>query len=370
MTDEQDRAPVWLTGTGDRSGSGDRTKRRDSTEHARLGELAAAASSVEGDAGRALALARRLGASVAGPGDGNTRQLFEALATLAAADLTAARVAEAHLDALSILGQAGVDPAGLPGAPAGGGTWGVFAAEARGARLTARQADGGRWLIDGTKPWCSLAGSLSHALVTAHTSETSRRLFAVDLAHPGVVVHEGTWVARGLPAVPSGPVDFRDLPAVPVGDDEWYLRRLGFAWGGIGVAACWWGGAVGVARRVFAAAREREPDQIALAHLGALDVLLSAAGGSLAAAATAIDAGTAAGVDGAILAARVRGLVARTVDEVIARTGHALGPAPLALDARHAQRVADLQLYVRQHHAERDDAALGRMLLTNAPAPW
>ena len=38
---------------------------------------------------------------------------------------------------------------------------------------------------------------------------------------------------------------------------------------------------------------------------------------------------------------------------------HALGPAPLAFDPDHARRVADLQLYVRQHHAERDEAALG-----------
>ena len=40
--------------------------------------------------------------------------------------------------------------------------------------------------------------------------------------------------------------------------------------------------------------------------------------------------------------------------------GHALGPAPLAFDADHAARVADLEIYLRQHHAERDVAALGR----------
>ncbi|KZX22513.1 hypothetical protein ACH61_00279 [Rathayibacter tanaceti] len=50
------------------------------------------------------------------------------------------------------------------------------------------------------------------------------------------------------------------------------------------------------------------------------------------------------------------------------RAGRALGPAPLALDAEHSKRVADLTLYVRQHHAERDDAALGRAVLASGAA--
>ena len=64
-----------------------------------------------------------------------------------------------------------------------------------------------------------------------------------------------------------------------------------------------------------------------------------------------------------MLAGRVRAVVARAAEEVIVRAGHALGPAPLALDERHARRVADLPLYLRQHHAERDEAALGRAVL-------
>ncbi|MBG6059614.1 hypothetical protein RCH16_002676 [Cryobacterium sp. MP_M5] len=371
MTRIESSEPVWLTAPKNR------------TAEAGLREAAAAAYAVNGDAGRAIALARELDGTVPRPGSGRpgsgaagTLRLFETLASLAAADLTAARVAEAHLDALAILDQAGVEPAGLA---AGGGTapsWGVFAAEGAGSRLDATpvaeagETDGEPWRIDGTKPWCSLAGSLSHALVTAHTSPSTRRLFLVDLADPGITVRTDAWVGRGLPAVPSGPVEFRGVPARPVGDDDWYLRRPGFAWGGIGVAACWWGGAVGLARRVWESVLEREPDQIALAHLGALDIALTAAGVSLAAGAAAIDAGDAVGDQGALLAARVRGQVAHVVDEVITRTGHALGPAPLAFDARHAARVADLQLYVRQHHAERDDAALGRRLRGAGVSPW
>jgi len=59
------------------------------------------------------------------------------------------------------------------------------------------------------------------------------------------------------------------------------------------------------------------------------------------------------------------------------RAGRALGPAPLALDAAHAKRVADLSLYVRQYHSERDQESLGHALLEAADpremgggAPW
>jgi hypothetical protein len=60
--------------------------------------------------------------------------------------------------------------------------------------------------------------------------------------------------------------------------------------------------------------------------------------------------------------------VADAVERTLTQVGHALGPAPLAFDEEHARRVADLQLYVRQHHAERDLAALGRAVLVGGPS--
>ena len=94
-------------------------------------------------------------------------------------------------------------------------------------------------------------------------------------------------------------------------------------------------------------------------HRGAVDAVLHAARCVLADAAVQVDSGQAAGGDGAGLALRVRQVVRRAAEEVLHRTEHALGPAPLALEEEHAARVADLQLYLRQEHAERDQAALG-----------
>ncbi len=328
----------------------------------------------------ALALAERLGAARPVPGRPGTRDLWEALATLAADDLALARALEPHLDAVAILDDA--DPAAIIT-----GAWGVFAAEGAVDPLTARYADG-RWTLAGTKPWCSLADRLDRALVTARVVDTDggaahaaaeRRLFAVALAearddgsaHPDT----SRWAARGLVEIPSGPVRFAAVPATAVGDPEWYTARPGFAWGGIGVAACWYGGAVGVARTVRAAVRTT-PDPHGEAHLGAIDEALQSARRALEEAAALAEAGDPArplteAADPVrpldrdavrLLAKRVRATVARAVDEVLARAARALGPAPLALDAAHAKRVADLQLYVRQHHAERDLASLGRAL--------
>ena len=315
----------------------------------------------------ALALAARLTSAAPLPGAGDTLVRWQLLADLAAADLTVARVVEAHLDAVAILAEAAQDADCPQGAdPGGAATWGVFAAEAPGAVLEAEPDGHGGWLVNGVKPWCSLAGRLSHALVTARVPG-GRQLFAISLRDPGVTVEADAWHARGLVDVPSGPVHLERVPAVPVGGPGWYLRRPGFAHGGIGVAACWYGGAVAVARALVAAAQRREPDQLALWHIGQADLDLEAARQSLLAAAGEVDAGRAVGAAGELLALRVRSTVASAAESVLARTGHALGPAPLTLDDTHARRVADLTVYLRQHHAERDVAALGRAVLDR---PW
>lgn len=309
----------------------------------------------------ALELAEAWGQRLPLPGRSSTGLLWEALATAAAVDLSVARALEPHLDAAAILAEAGdVLPPGT--------TWGVFAAEGPGVRLTATPGDGGH-VLEGTKPWCSLAADLTHALVTAWVGD-QRALFRVDLRHPGVRATAGAWHAQGLREVVSGPVEFDRVPATPLGEPGWYLRRDGFAWGGIGVAAVWYGGAVGVARRLWVAAGERPPDQVAQAHLGVVDLRLHAARAALAEAARLVDDGKASGGVGALLASRVRGVVVEAAETVLTETGHALGPAPLALEAAHARRVADLTLYLRQHHAARDAAALGRQLLEDSGCPW
>jgi hypothetical protein len=104
----------------------------------------------------------------------------------------------------------------------------------------------------------------------------------------------------------------------------------------------------------------KSPDEHAHAHLGAVDAAIAAAEAMLVSAACYVDAEPHGG-RAELIARRVRAVAERAVDEAIVRTGRALGPAPLVLDATHAKRVADLSIYVRQSHAERDLAALGKL---------
>ena len=105
-------------------------------------------------------------------------------------------------------------------------------------------------------------------------------------------------------------------------------------------------------------------------HLGAVDARLHAARSVLSQAAAALDAGDLSGATGWRAALRVREVVASTCEEVLRRTAHGLGPGPLATDEEHARRVADLELYLRQWHAERDQASLGRQLVDDGASDW
>lgn len=92
---------------------------------------------------------------------------------------------------------------------------------------------------------------------------------------------------------------------------------------------------------------------------GIVDAALCASGTALGHAAPLVDEGEAQGTAGDLLGLRVRAVVADPAERTIRQVGHVLGPAPLAFDEEQARRVADLELYVRQHHAERDLSRLG-----------
>lgn len=167
-----------------------------------------------------------------------------------------------------------------------------------------------------------------------------------------------SWPGPGTAGSDTLDVTFDAVRAIPVGEAGAYLERPGFHHRGIGVAACWHGGARAVARTLLAAARSWDLDPHALAHLGAADARLVTVDALLDSAAAAVDAdphdrdGTAH-----LRTMRVRAAVEDAAGDVLGRVGRALDAAPLGHDAVHARAVADLTVYLRQHHAERD---LGR----------
>jgi alkylation response protein AidB-like acyl-CoA dehydrogenase len=303
------------------------------------------------------------------PGHGRTAERFAALTSVAEQDLCVARLVEGHVDALAIL-----DELGGP-APQPGERWGVWAAEPPGEGLTASRT-GEKWVLNGLKQYCSGAHSCTHALVTAKDGD-ERRLFAVrtgagdphsavpdaaDAPRGGCRPVPGTWQAVGMAGSDTPDVRFHQVAAVPVGGVTAYLTRPGFQHGGIGVAACWYGGARAVAAPLLAAAARR-PDPFTDAHLGAVDVLLHAAGTVLRQAADEIDRDPRDDRGAARpRSLRVRAFVESVCADVLTHVGRATGAGPLCHDERHARAAADLAVYIRQHHAERNLAELGGLV--------
>ncbi|HEX6257657.1 MAG TPA: acyl-CoA dehydrogenase family protein [Euzebyales bacterium] len=299
---------------------------------------------------------RRLQAALDGigsvplPGSGATRRRLEVLADVGAEDLATARLVEGHLDALAILEEAGTArPEGLLG---------VWAADPPTGRVHAAAHDAG-WILSGVKQWCSGAGALDHALVTAHADD-GYRLFVVPFDRGGVDVARDPWHAVGMRDSDTFDVVLDGVAvdaAEAVGPPGWYLSRRGFWMGGIGVAACWYGGASGALDALRDTVRRRE-DPHGLAHLGAADALCAAMWALLASAADAVDDGV-AGADLRRLAWRVRAAVERLAPDVLLHVERGVGAGGLTRDAAMARRAADLPVYIRQHHAESDLAALG-----------
>ena len=301
------------------------------------------------------------------PGGGQTLARWRVLAAVAAHDLSLVKLFEGHTDALAILAELGGVPAVPPGA-----RWGTWCAEPPDARVVFEAAEGGRDLrLNGTKAWCSGAASVTHAVVSGWNTEGQPCLAAVAMDQPGVRVTGEGWHAVGMAASASVDVRFDDARAVLVGQPGDYTRRPGFWQGGAGIAACWFGGALGIARRVRESTGPKA-DAHRLAHLGAMEVALGGAAALLRESAEWIDRHPRDNAQR--VAMRVRLAVERAAEELMHHAGRAVGAGPLCREPKFARAMADLPVFLRQSHAERDLAALGQSIITSnteeGTSPW
>lgn len=288
------------------------------------------------------------------PGGGQTLARWNALAEVAAHDLAVGRLVEGHFEAEAILAEADL--------PMLDGLWNVWAANAPDGRLTATQVDG-KWHLSGTKRWCSGARSVTHALVTAR-DEHGVRLFHVSVRQAGVRFDPNSWPAVGmaLSDTLTMTVERLILPAgAEIGAPGWYSERPGFWVGATAVAATWFGGALGLARALRAAASQQEADPFALVHLGYIDGLCVAMEATLERAANVVDNGDTE--QWRMMAWQTRGAIEHLASAVLQRAATALGSTALCLDPVVARRVADLTVYLRQHGADREYAALASDVL-------
>lgn len=298
------------------------------------------------------------------PAAGATLQRWRGLASVAASDLSLCKLYEGHTDALAIIAEVEGHEFSMPA----DSTWGMWAAEPPHAKVQINARTSQQDVrLDGVKAWCSGAAQLSHALLTCWDEEGRQQLVAVALQQPGVEVTDQGWHAVGMAATGSVEVRFEQARGHCIGAPGAYLDRPGFWHGGAGIAACWFGAAqaLGEALRVQCSKR---PEPHALAHLGALDSVLSATSASLRAGAEWLDQHPQA--DAELLARRLRSQCENAAAQALEHVGRALGAAPYCRDEKFAQLLADLPVYVRQSHAERDLAAQGERVAGEPEGSW
>jgi hypothetical protein len=283
------------------------------------------------------------------PGGGHTLARWQALAAVGHFDLGVAKLYESHTDAVAILAELDTD------SPPPTGRWAVWAAESPGSPV---RFEGGR--LGGEKAWCSggSGDTVTHALVTCTGSAEERLLAAVEM--PTDRRTAGAWASAGMAGAGTVRVCLDGVPARVVGEPDSYLSRPGFWQGGAGVAACWFGAATALAQPLRAHVQTRRPDPLSAARLGEVDVTLTSTAALIRAAAEWIDAHPRD--DAQVLAARVRSATERCCRQVLDVVARVLGPGPLATDRELTTRMADLGLFIRQHHADRDLADLGRLV--------
>jgi alkylation response protein AidB-like acyl-CoA dehydrogenase len=292
------------------------------------------------------------------PGRGRTAARFEALAEVAADDLALARLQEGHADALAILSEAGRRPTRASA------TYGVWAARTGTGGVTATPVQGG-WTLSGEKPFCSGSGMVDRALVTAEAPD-GYRLFDVDTSSSVIDTVPDSWPAVGMADSASETLRFGG-PVLGMGDavgpPGFYTDRPGFWHGACGVAACWFGGARGLARGVLESVGPK-PSDLVLLEIGRTAARLGGLYDELMAVAAAIDADPLDTHHRAQeRALTLRQNIHRGCHDVLRWTASAGGARPLCHDRAQAQRAADLYVYLAQHHGDPDAVALGRMIV-------
>lgn len=284
------------------------------------------------------------------PGFGATGERHRRLAEIGREDLTLAKLAEAHWDAVAILAESGRQPS--PNA-----LYAVWASEIPGRALELVSNT-----VNGSKGFCSGVDLVDRALVTVAIPET--RLVEIELRKNGatIVTDLSAWHVGAFRDTHTGAITFNKTPIVEdgwIGEPGWYTERPGFWHGACGPAACWAGGIAGL---VDAATINRRTDSHTLAHLGAIHsdlwavmALIEQAGGEIDKAPKDVAAAQ-------IRALKLRHLVEQLGTDVLRRFARAYGPAPLSMDQDIARRYQEIDLYLRQSHGERDLEVLARLI--------
>ncbi|WP_299812783.1 acyl-CoA dehydrogenase [uncultured Jannaschia sp.] len=282
--------------------------------------------------------------------------LCRMLVAVAEANLSAARLAEGHVNARQLLALHGgrQDDATL--------LWGVWGADGA-APLGLRQ---GRLI--GGKRYASGLGFVDRAIVTVSWEETSR-LAVLDVTDTARHRPE-TWRMSGMRATRSGDVDLTGMRPEWLGEPGDYYREPYFVGGVWRIAALQLGGTFGLlgAARDWLNARDRLAADAQVARIGPLIGRGMAAFGLIEQAAE-VASGSVGRDDpdlAVMLSAQARLLTEELAQDAIIAVERSIGMAHFEENAATGRMARDLATYCRQAARDAFEQRAGRIALSRS----
>ena len=289
---------------------------------------------------------------------GGRHEELELLRAAGYRDLSFGRLFEGHGNALSLVARCGsaAQRGGAARDAAAGHLFGVWNTQSDdGVRIIAEDLAGVR--LTGRKTFCSGAGTVTRALITAARDDGASQMILVPMDRIDAAIDRSFWEPLGMERSDSFAVSFDGVRVerhALVGDAGDYERQ---PWFGAGAARFVAVQAGGIARLVdelaaFAARRHVE-DAVQLTRIGECVVATRTAGQWVRACADAWaafdrEANAAAERELSVTVDAARAAVERAALDVLERVERAVGARGLLASEPFAALVRDLRMYLRQ----------------------
>ncbi len=312
------------------------------------------------------------------PVDGRLAEL-EDLRAVGYRDLVLGRLIEGHGNAIALVSRCGTERQRTTanGEAAAGVLFGVWnTAPPDGVRIVAA---GDAWLeLGGRKTFCSGAGTVARALITARDPNGASQMLLVPMERVPVRIDRDSWDPLGMRESDSFAVDFTGVRLgsdAVIGDVGDYDRQPWFAAGAARFVAVQAGGVARLADELaaFAVRRSTGEDAVQMTRLGECVVAAHTAAQWVRACA---EAWSAWDVDPAAESERrlrttvdaARYAIERAALDVLERVERAVGARGLLAPEPFAAFVRDLRMYLRQPAPDLAISRVGRDAFEHACA--
>jgi len=308
---------------------------------------------------------------------GGRRDEHHRLLAAGAQDLAWGRLYEGHVNALQLIARLGDEAQRMRAADdvAHGRLFGVWNTQAAdGVRIGAADADG--VTLSGRKTFCSGAGRVMRALITAAWPDGSAQLAVVPMDRVDVVIDESFWRPYGMEDSESYAVDFSGVRlrrSDLIGAPGEYERPPWFVAGASRFVAVQTGAVEQLAADFAAFVRRRRyhDDPIQLTRLGECTVAARTAALWVDACAdgwATFDEHPHAANEAALLATvdAARSAVERAALDVAERVERGVGARGLLETEPFARRLRDLRMYLRQPAIDATLLRVARAMLPHA----